>query len=171
MARFSSFLVFALIFALLPTTALAERLSGRTVKVLDGDTIDLLLVDKTTMRVRLAGIDAPEKGQAFSERSREHLAQLVASKVVSVEWSKRDRYNRIIGKVLVDGRDVCLDQVRSGFAWHFKRYEREQSSEDRSTYGAAEIRARSARIGLWADQSPVAPWDYRSNRKNKGGQR
>jgi endonuclease YncB( thermonuclease family) len=93
--------------------------------------------------------------------SRKHLAELVAGQRVSVEWYKRDRFERIIGKVLVDGVDVCLEQVRAGMAWHFKKFEGEQSRKDREACARAEIEAREARRGLWRDPAPVAPWEYR----------
>ena len=86
---------------------------------------------------------------------------MVAGKEVTVEFVKFDRYQRMVGKVLLDGVDVCLEQVRAGYAWHYKKYEREQSREDRATYAAAEDRARAERKGLWEDENPVPPWESR----------
>jgi len=93
------------------------------------------VVDRTGKehKIRLAGIDAPERKQAYGLASRKHLASIVAGKQVTVEYQKRDRYGRIVGKVLVDGIDVCLEQVKAGFAWHYKKYQHEQSAEDRLT--------------------------------------
>jgi endonuclease YncB( thermonuclease family) len=71
-------------------------------------------------RIRLQGIDAPEKGQAFGTRSGQDLSQAIFDRVVTIEWSKHDRYRRIVGKVMLDGRDICLEQVRVGMAWHYK---------------------------------------------------
>ena len=110
------------------STAFAGTLTGQVVKVADGDTITVL-ENNAQHRVRLQGIDAPEKGQAYGNASRKHLASLVAGKTVTVEWDKRDRYGRILGKVMLGAVDVCLEQVRAGHAWHFKRYQHEQSPD------------------------------------------
>ena len=101
--------------------------------------------------MRLSGIDAPEKRQAFGQVSKQHLSDLAYDKTVSVVFHKRDRYKRILGKVLVNGADTGLNQIQSGLAWHYKRYEREQSSEDRVAYARAEETARAERRGLWRD--------------------
>lgn len=86
---------------------------------------------------------------------------MVFDREVSVEWEKRDQYGRVLGKVLIGGRDACLEQVRAGMAWHYKYYENEQSPADRRLYADAERGARAARRGLWSDPDPVPPWDFR----------
>ena len=85
----------------------------------------------------MCGIDAPERKQAYGLVSRKHLASIVAGKQVTVEHQKRDRYGRIVGKVLVNGIDACLEQVKAGLAWHYKRYQHEQSLEDQRLYADA----------------------------------
>lgn len=142
--------------------------SGRVVKIVDGDTIDVLTSDKQPVRVRLAGIDAPERKQAFGLKSKETLAELVGGKAVIVSWNKKDRDGRIIGKVMLGDQDICLEQIRRGMAWHFKKYEREQSAADRVAYARAEVRARERAVGLWSEKSPEAPWDRRRARNTKG---
>ena len=94
----------------------AGIIEGRVVAIADGDTITVLDADRVQHRIRLGGIDAPEKGQAFGTRSKESLSDLVFSKAVTVETGKMDRYGREIGKVLVDGLDANLQQVSRGFA-------------------------------------------------------
>jgi endonuclease YncB( thermonuclease family) len=94
----------------------AETLTGRVVRVTDGDTIVILDADKVQHKIRLTGIDAPERGQAFGTKSKEHLSDLVAGKSVVVDYSKYDRYQRILGKVLVNGEDVNLEQIEAGLA-------------------------------------------------------
>jgi endonuclease YncB( thermonuclease family) len=84
---------------------------------------------------------------------------------VVVEWSKYDRYGRVVGKVLVNGRDAGLAQVAAGLAWHYKAYLREQKSEDQMSYAAAEEAARRRRLGLWRDSMPTPPWDFRRARR------
>ncbi|MDP3872373.1 MAG: thermonuclease family protein [Methyloversatilis sp.] len=120
-----------------PIGAHASTIVGRVVGVADGDTVTVLDSDRVQHRIRLAGIDAPEKAQAFGNRSKESLSELVFSKAVTVETDKVDRFGRAVGKVLVDGRDANLIQVERGFAWHFKAYESEQSPSDRLLYDAA----------------------------------
>ena len=150
-----------LLLVLAPAIARAEELQGKVVAIADGDTITVLDATNAQHRIRLQGIDAPEREQAFGTVSREHLANLVFGKRVTVQYSKRDKYGRIVGKVMVEGQDVCLEQVKAGLAWHYKEYQNEQSPEDRKLYAEAEQEARRARKGLWQDNSPQAPWNYR----------
>ena len=159
---------------ILPTVLLAlafaahaETITGRVVGVADGDTVTVLDAQKVQHKIRLSGIDAPEKSQPFGNRSKESLSDLAFDKSVTVETDKRDRYGREVGKILVNGRDVNLIQVERGMAWHYKAYEREQSADDRKLYDAAEMGARAARRGLWRDSEPTPPWDYR--RAKRGG--
>jgi endonuclease YncB( thermonuclease family) len=135
----------------------AGTLVGKVVAVADGDTVTLLDRDNRQHRIRLAGIDAPEKKQPYYQASRQHLAKLAFGRVATVEWSKTDRYKRIVGNVIVAGEDVGLLQVRAGYAWWYRDYAREQSAEDRRRYEAAELDARKLRRGLWQDAAPVEP--------------
>ena len=146
---------------LLSPHSYAAQLTGRVVSVADGDTITVLDANRQQNKVRLTGIDAPEKFQPFGNRSRQHLGALVHGRDVVVEWNKRDRYGRILGKVLVGSVDANLEQIRAGLAWHYKQYEREQSREDRETYASAELDARTAKRGLWIDPAPIPPWEFR----------
>lgn len=155
----------AVVLLALPLASAANTTTGLVVGIADGDTLTLLDADHVQHKIRLAGIDAPEKRQAFGSRSKQNLADLVFRKQVTVEWNKLDRYGRVIGKVLAGGDDVCLAQVRAGLAWHYKAYEREQSAADRERYIQAELDARASRRGLWRDASPVPPWDFRHSYK------
>jgi len=96
----------------------------------------------------------PERGQAFGTKSKDYLATLVAGKGVEVEWHKRDRYKRIVGKVIRNGEDVNLQMVRAGLAWWYRTYAAEQSPADQARYEAAEDTARKERTGLWHDPTP-----------------
>lgn len=138
-----------------------ETLQGKVVGISDGDTITVLDSSKAQHKIRLAGIDAPEESQAFGERSKQHLSDLVFGKAVTVDWNKTDKYGRTIGKVIVNGQDANLSQVREGLAWHYKQYEKEQSIPDRGSYAQAEIDARTRKIGLWYDAVPISPWNFR----------
>lgn len=139
-------------------------LEGVVIGLSDGDTVTVLDAAKRSHRVRLAGIDAPEKKQAFGDRSRQSLSELVFRQVVTVEYEKVDRYGRIVGKVKAGNLDANLVQVSRGMAWHYKAYELEQQPKDRLAYSRAEEAAREARQGLWRDPMPVAPWDFRRMR-------
>ena len=139
---------------------LADTLSGKVVKVTDGDTITILK-DNTQHRIRLQGIDAPERKQAFGNASRKHLATLVTGREVTVKWAKRDRYGRIVGLVIVDGHDVNLVQVTAGMAWFYRYYQKELSAENRKRYAQAEDQARANKKGLWQDKNPMPPWEWR----------
>ena len=156
-----SYAVAFLALALLCGSTQAATLSGQVVKVSDGDTITVL-TGRTQHRVGLSGIDAPEIKQPFGQASRKHLASMIAGKIVTVEWHKRDKYGRIVGKVWHDATDVCLEQIRSGFAWHYKKYEGEQSDNERTAYAGAEVVARSMRFGLWVEDRIVPPWEHRA---------
>ena len=157
MKRFTS-LVLAL---LCPLLLHAETLTGRVVKVIDGDTVTVLDASKIQHKVRLAGIDAPESNQPFGQKSKEALSALVAGQQVEVDWHKRDRYGRVVGKIIAGGRDVNLAQVRNGLAWWYRKYKDEQSPVDQKLYEAAEGKARMGKVGLWGDSDPIAPWDFR----------
>ena len=151
--------------ALLAVTASADTITGRVVGVADGDTLTLLDATNTQHQIRLAGIDSPEKGQPFGQVCKKSLSDLAYDRVVAVESSKLDRYGRMIGKVLLNGQDVNLEQVRRGCGWHYKKYQNEQSLDDRLSYNAAEESARASKVGLWADNESVPPWEWRKARR------
>ena len=134
-----------------PVTAPAgsQTLTGRVVRIADGDTITVLDASDTQHRIRLAGIDAPESHQAFGTQSKKNLSEMVFGKDVTVVYQKTDQYGRLVGKILLYGKDINLEQVKAGMAWHYKEYQREQTPEDRDLYAAAEEEARKARRGLW----------------------
>ena len=147
--------------------AAAHTIEGRVVGVSDGDTVTVLDGSRAQHRIRLAGIDAPEKAQAFGDASKRHLSRLVFGASVRVEYEKHDRYGRIVGKILKDGRDASLEQLRTGLAWHYKQYQREQTREDRSAYAEVEHEAQQSHAGLWRDPAPVPPWTWRLEQRDK----
>jgi endonuclease YncB( thermonuclease family) len=142
------------------TTVSASTLEGLVVGVTDGDTVTIL-VDRREVKVRVAGIDAPEKKQPFGQRSKQAMSECAYGKPSQVDWDKTDRYGRTIGKVTVDGVDCGLRQIELGLAWHYKAYAKEQTLKDREAYGRAEEGAKADRLGLWTDPNPLPPWDYR----------
>ncbi len=150
--------------ALWCSLAAGEEQRDKVVKVTDGDTITVLDADKVQHKIRLEGIDAPESKQAFGTRSKEHLGDKVAGKEVTVQWEERDRYKRILGDVFIEDRHINREMVKDGFAWHFKRYSKSKELAD------AETEAREAKRGLWADKSPIPPWEFRRLHREKSEQ-
>ena len=139
----------------------AEVLNGTVVGVSDGDTITVLDKSNKEHKVRLMGVDAPEKSQAFGNEAKQALSNIIYKKVVSVEYKKLDKYKRIVGKVTLDGQDICLQMLRDGMAWHYTEYKKEQSKTDRDFYREAEAKAREVNLGLWVEKQPVSPWIFR----------
>ena len=144
----------------------AATLVGQVVGVTDGDTITVLDAAKTQYKIRLSGIDAPEKRQAFGQASKKSLSYLVYEKVVSVNYEKEDRYERIVGKVIVSGLDANLEQVKRGMAWFYKKYQNEMVLDDRLDYLHAQEKAETNKVGLWMDDEVIAPWDFRKRGKS-----
>jgi endonuclease YncB( thermonuclease family) len=143
------------------TALLADELRGKVVSIADGDTITVLDADKKQHKVRLTGIDAPEKKQAFGAKSKARLGELVAGKDVVVEWTDKDTYGRILGKVTQSALDVNLQMVKEGMAWHYRKYSKSVE------LSRAEAGAKAGKKGLWADPNPVPPWDFRKLEKKK----
>ena len=137
------------------------------VGISDGDTVTVQDNLHARHRIRLAGIDAPEKAQPYGDASKRHLSDLVFGEVVTVEYEKHDRYGRIVGKIMKNGHDASLEQLRAGLAWHYKQYQREQSRADRNAYAEFEHEARQAHAGLWRDRIPVPPWTWRLEQRGR----
>ena len=132
---------------------------GKVVKVIDGDTFDLLDANKTT-RIRLFGIDSPERGQAFNKRAKAFTDSLVAGKQIRVVVRDTDRYGRTVGDAyLSDGTHVNAEIVRAGYAWQFRQYSTDPE------ISRLEQAARSKRLGLWEDQHAIPPWEFRKGKR------
>lgn len=124
--------------------------------IIDGDTFKGLTLDKIELSFRLQGIDAPEKKQAFSTKSKEKLSELIYGKHVGIKMHSKDRYGRLVVYVFTpDGLDVGAEMLKSGMAWHYKKY------DNSDLYNLLEIEARNSRVGLWQDDDQIPPWDYR----------
>ena len=142
-----------------------QAFEGKVVGISDGDTITVLDSSNTQHKIRVAGIDAPEKSQDFGNRSKEHLSDLVFGKTVYIPESKIDKYGRTVSRVMIGNTDAGLEQIKAGMAWHYKRYEIEQSSADRTSYSSAENLAKASKIGLWSQGVQVRPEDFRHGDK------
>ena len=128
---------------------------GQVVGVADGDTITVRTEGNKQIKVRLAEIDAPEKSQAFGQRSKQSLSDMVFGKTVRVEQQDVDRYGRVVGRIFVGGSDVNAEQVRQGMAWVYRQYARD------ARLLKLEQEARDVKRGLWSDLNPMPPWEYR----------
>ena len=158
--RFLATVVVALC-TLAPAWSSAAELAGTIVGISDGDTLTLLDTNKRQHRIRLDGVDAPERTQPYGQRARQSLAQLAHGRTAHVDCPKIDRYGRVVCRVMIDGVDVGLEQIRRGLAWHYVKYAHEQRAIDRARYAQAESEARTKSAGLWSLGDPVPPWDYR----------
>lgn len=156
----STLTILCLTLLLFALSTFAAEIVGKVVTVIDGDTVEVLDADRTPQRIRMAWIDAPETGQAFGNRAKQHLLKLVGGKVVTIRWTKKDRYKRHIGTLLHDGSDMNLEMLKSGMAWWYRAYANEQG-EDRGRFEQAKNLARVGRVGLWVDPDPIPPWRWR----------
>jgi endonuclease YncB( thermonuclease family) len=146
---------------------MAETLVGRIVGVSDGDTLTLLDAGKQTHKIRLSGVDAPEKKQAYGQQSKLNLSNLAYGHEATADCPKRDRYRRAVCVVTVAGKDVGLLQIHQGLAWWYRAYAHEQRAQDRRGYERAEQMAREKRLGLWRERDPKAPWEWRRERREQ----
>lgn len=158
---FPSRIIPGLVILLLSVPASSAELLGRVVGIADGDTLTLLDASRQQHKIRLAAIDAPEAHQAFGQKSKTNLSAMAFNQEAQADCKKIDKYQRLVCKVMVNGIDLGLEQVKAGMAWHYKQYAREQSSQDREDYEIAEFNAKIRRLGLWNDKNPVPPWEWR----------
>jgi endonuclease YncB( thermonuclease family) len=134
--------------------------SGKVVAVKDGDTLEVMK-EGVAVRVRLYGIDCPEKGQAFGQRAKQFASDLAFGKAVKVIEKDRDRYGRTVGEVILeDGRSLNQELVRAGLAWWYRQY-----AKNDAELKTLEREARDAKSGLWADADPVPPWNWRRGKR------
>ncbi len=127
------------------------------IAITDGDTFKGLTKEKEEIRFRIYGIDAPEKKQAFGTKSKEYLSNLIFGEIVGVKVDSKDRYSRSIVWVFTsDGKDVSSEMLKAGMAWHYKKY------DDSVIYSKLEIEARNSKNGLWREDTPIEPWNFRN---------
>ncbi len=142
-----------------------DVVSGRVVSIADGDTLTVLDEANTQHRIRLFGIDAPEKGQAHGRQSKESLADKVYGETVRVDVVDVDRYGREVGRIYLGDRFINLEQVQEGDAWRYPQFDREHE------FSAAERNAREQRLGLWTESHPIPPWEFRRQHRLEGDAR
>lgn len=149
-------------FLLLCLSSCSHASDYKVISIVDGDTIDVLTKNKEKIRVRLAHIDAPEKHQAYGTVSKKELGDKIFDKEVDLsEISKDTRWGRTIAVVNYQGRNINLEMVESGLAWHYKQFSKDKK------YAEAEIKAQDSKKGLWQDEKPIPPWKFRHKPKEK----
>lgn len=158
-------LLLSIFIVVTPFTAFAEKANfeAKVVKVIDGDTVDVLTDANAKVRVRLYGIDAPESKQAFGQKARQALTGAVASKTVMVVDHGQDIYGRLLGSIWLDGYDINASMVDSGYAWVY----RFKDDAVVPAYLKFETSAQQASKGLWVDPNPQAPWEWRMDNSTK----
>ena len=173
-SRLRSYAALTLVFGILAIHAIANlafarsteptdaRYEAYVVGITDGDTITVLVNQHEQVKIRLYGIDCPEKKQAFGTKARQFLADLLFNRTVSVQPIQRDRYGRLVAKVYVDNRDVGLTMIKYGYAWWYQQYAKKSTD-----YKQAQAKAKRQQLGLWADANPVAPWMFRKHKKEE----
>ncbi len=139
-----------------------QTITGKVIHISDGDTYDILTEDNITHRVRMLGIDAPEKGQDFHRKATDYLKSLLYNQTVTIQFDNTDRYGRLLAfTYLSDGREASHEMIRAGYAWHYRQYNQDDDLKQ------LEQEARQNKIGLWADPNPIEPWVERVNRREQ----
>ena len=128
---------------------------AKVISIADGDTCTVLTANNEQVKIRLAGIDTPERSQAYGAKAKKALSDKIFGKTIEVKAQNKDRYGRTIADLYVGSRWINLELVAEGWAWHYKHYSKDKKLAE------AEIRARSSKKGLWRDKSPTPPWEYR----------
>jgi len=148
----------AILITLLLADPAAEfhTLTGKVVYIADGDTITVLDSDNVQHKIRLHGIDAPERKQSFGTKAKEALAEKVHEQTVRIVWKEKDRYGRIVGDVHLGDRNINIEMVHDGFAWWYRTY-----APKSKLLEAAEAEAKTEKRGLWHDKNPEPPWEFR----------
>lgn len=142
------------------STALGdETVDGKVTRIIDGDSILVTDSKSVEYEVQLEGIDAPEIKQDFGKESTEGLSKLLKDKTVRITWKSKDNFERPLAQIYDGDKHINMEMIKSGMAWHFKRYNKDEELAN------AETAAKEAKKGLWAKESPVAPWDYRKENK------
>jgi endonuclease YncB( thermonuclease family) len=149
-----------LFLCIIPLVLCAQNaVTGKVVKVSDGDTFTILCEDNVQQRIRLNGIDCPESKQDYGQRAKQYLSELIAGKTVTVTYKTKDRYGRILGNTVINNVDVSESLISAGLAWHYKQYDKTRRLAE------LENQARTAKRGLWAQPNPTPPWEFRKQKK------
>lgn len=153
--------LFTLLFILLLNVSFAQVITGKVVRVKDGDTIVVLDSNKEQHTIRVADIDCPEKSQPYGKKAKWFVSDEVFGKIVKVDVTKKDRYGRSIGNVFYDGKNLSVELLKNGYAWHYKKYSKNKF------YQSLEDNARKNKIGLFKDPNAIPPYEYRKGKRKQ----
>jgi len=146
----------------IPSLKKGNTVSGKVIAVIDGDTYDVLLYGNKIVRVRMEGIDAPEKGMPFYQKSKKYLSDLCLGKQITIKITGVDNHDRLLAySFLEDGKELSHEMIKAGFAWHFKKY------NSNSELSELEFEAKTLKKGLWIDKNPMAPWENRKLHRDR----
>lgn len=146
--------------ALVVQSAKSEDFTGKVVRVMDGDTIEVMKNGEPA-RIRFYGIDCPEKNQAFGQKAKQFVSALIFGEEVEIRHKGRDRYGRIIGEIIMaDGNNLNHELVRAGLAWWYERFSPEDTDLEN-----LEKQAQDTKTGLWSEENPIPPWDWRKGKR------
>ena len=149
-----------LILFLFPIFLSAHTIKGKVVRVSDGDTVVVLDSTNTQYRVRLDGIDCPEKGQPFGKKATDFVKNITSkSEFVTIVWKKKDRYGRILGYLIVDEVNVNKELLRNGLAWHYKHFNKDKELAD------LEQQAKDKKLNIWSESNPIEPYYWRKGKR------
>jgi endonuclease YncB( thermonuclease family) len=165
--KFIFTLFFFSLTTLFPVLINAGVLKGKVVGVIDGDTVTVLVESKAQKQIRIKGIDAPEKEQLFGNNAREYLTNILLNKKIIVEYSTLNVERQILGKIILDGKDIGLGMIESGFAWFCEEHKSELTEEEISLYSLSQSKAQSNTLGLWQNPNPTSPWKFREQTEKK----
>ena len=150
------FIFFLPLWIFLTSITFAADFQAKVIHIADGDTITVLNQSNKQIKIRLNGIDCPEKGQAYGNKAKNFTKDLVAGQPVTIQAHDQDRYGRTIGNVIVgDGRSLSQELLKAGYAWWYFKY------SDDEQLGILEVKAKIAKVGLWAGKNPIPPWIFR----------
>ena len=156
----SKILILSILF--LSFNCISQNINGKVVAITDGDTFKLLTQDSIVHRIRIANIDCPERKQPYSKKATQFTSKAIFGKQIKVNVLNTDRYGRLIGVVIYnDTLNLNYELVKNGMAWHYLAYSKDKKLDSIETY------AKTNCLGLWNEENPIAPWDWRKRKKKK----
>jgi endonuclease YncB( thermonuclease family) len=135
-----------------------SQIKGKVIKIADGDTYTLLNDENKPVKIRMYGMDCPEKMQPYGRVAKDYLASLIFSKIVEIKVLKADRFGRILAVTFCEGKNINEEMLKAGLAWHYKYY------DSNARWAELEQKAKEKKVGLWKDSHPIAPWEWRSGK-------
>ncbi len=147
------------------SNVLCKNIKVKIIKIIDGDTVVARTINNKKLKIRLAGIDAPERDQPYGIKSTNYLKKIIFSKIVNIHLTSKDKYKRSLGIIFYKKTNINLDLVSSGNAWAYRKYLKKMGKKLEEAFIRAESNAQYYKLGLWNNLSPTPPWTWRKNNK------